>query len=750
MSKKEQIVEEEEEKTKWSYWGIGLIAFTVYTVALMFILEATLRPQDSALGAVIAYALGLVGVIGFSILVRKKTRLLVSFPLLLIIVFGIGFLLHLVNAPVYNPFAPISEKLDATINTIEEINNNPNITNTLNISMDQIVQYKGLFIFIDVILSIPLFLLGTIGIAWFADISTKKPKILTILTVLLALFLVVTGVIIFPYIQIITTGFIGVVTNVGAGALYVMDGASILGDFQNATQEEINQAVEKFNISSTYFEQGLSDLKTLKALGLVALLGMMPYVGSMSTGLYALIAASLNIVGGLGPYVNGTYNVLIGLRDVMSAFQGSGLMLQRSISTPTSKQISAIDDNLFNVGVKRLNDGLIILSGSVDNIEQAINELKSVDFDKMYSDMDNMPMNVTEVKEQIKMLRDYISLFEGAATGIRTLVKKPVINGTENQYAVLTHFVYGAYNLFKAGDQIGDTSSFNGTSELLDQAAGNFSVVYSELQSPEIVNLAHSNTPFINDTFNFLTDVTGLTLSLSNLGLGIASAFEQLNGTLSAFDVGYENITDYGTLKTQLGNIVTITDQLTTTATQVDGNISLICTKAQNEEYGQLNEPSSEFSTQLREFNVTKDISNANAIAHAFYYLFGSMEYLKYTYYNVTNGFDKFKNNDYTGALQDFNNANDSLYVSIEQLNNSIAYMNQTEQGGMIQLTGARNALLAIRDGLMSIQADIDYIIEITEGPDPGSHLTEVQQRVNNILNTLKDVNNQLQNVTAQ
>ncbi|MHA1778231.1 MAG: hypothetical protein ACTSYN_01540, partial [Candidatus Heimdallarchaeaceae archaeon] len=710
---------EEKQDTKKSRWGIGLLFFTVYTLLLMFILEAALHPRENYIGAVISYTLGVLGLIIFSILVRKKTRVLLSFPLLLIIVFGSGYLLHLVNAPVYNPFAPVSERMFSVVNTAEKlIEQNPDFTLPGNMTYDELKPFIPLITVADLVIAIPLFTFGLFGITWFVQIFTKKPKWSTILAVILALTFFVTGVIVTPYIHLVLGGVLGVATNVVTGGLYVTQGATSLTDIENASAEEINAAVGNFSLASDYFSIAAKELKGLRSIGFFALLGFIPRLQAITDGLYSTALAALYLSEGLGPFVNGSYYVITGLQEAVNAFEGNSTQIPLSTGEDYNgyAEINQINDALFNAGLEKVNEGLLILADTIENINNALDEAQNVDIDQILTDLQDLGLNTADIEPQLRNIEDYFDMFDGSVAALSALVRQPTINGTQSPYAVLTHFLYGAYNLIKAGDAIGSASSFNGTSTYFVNAAGNLSVVYSEITKPDVRSIADSDTPILNDSVRFLIDMTGLTVSLADFGSSAASLFDDLQTVLENFDVGYENITDYSGLLTILDSLVTQTDAMVITANLVDSNITLIYNTALNNGYGQLNQPAYELSTQLKQFNFTRDITNANAIAHSFYHLFGAMENLKYTYLNITAGQQEFENTQYLAAAQRFHDANTSLYASMHEMDQAIYYMNKTEEGGMVQLQTTRDALVIIRNNLDTIVQDISDIIAICEG----------------------------------
>lgn len=744
---------EEKKEIPMKRWGIGLLAFTVYFVALMFIVEAALHPRESLIGALIAYALGILGLVGFAIIVYKKSRVLLSFIPLLIIVFGSGYLLHLVGAPVYNPFAPVSERIFPVVDTVGNmLEQNPDFSLPSGVTYEQLKPYVPLLTLVDFVISIPLFLFGLFGITWFVQIFTTKPKLTTILAVILALVFFVTGVIIVPYTQILLGGIVGLGSNIVTGGLYVAQGAGPLTTMQNATTEDINSAVANFTIASEYFSVAANELKGLRSIGVFALTGLIPNLEAITNGFYSMALSALYLTESLGPFVNGSYYLMNGLMEAVEAFEGTSQvsMYVSDRGYESGASMTQIDDTKFENGLEKVNIGLLELNKTIEDIENALSEAQNVDIDQIIQDLQTLGVDTSGISPQLRDLDNFIDIFDGATVAIKAFVSQPTINGSQSEYTTLVHFLYGAYNLIKAGDYLGETSSFNGTVEYFDNAEGNFTAMYSEISKPDVAAIADSDTPILNDSIRFMIDMTGLTVSLAEFGRSAADIFDDLQGVLDSFDVGFENITDYTSIRTSLSTIANATDNLKTTANAVDSNVTLIYNKALNNEYGQLNDPAYQLSSQLSAFNFTRDITNANSIANSFYHLFGAMEYLKHVHGNMTLAQTQIQNLQFAEASQSFNNANDSLYTSMVEMDQAIYYMNKSIDGGMTQLETSRNALQIIRGHLDSIAQNISDITAILEGPNPELHVGEIQTKLNAIFGSLDDINTELQNVTAQ
>ncbi len=763
MSKEEiyqEPIDEPVKKRKWSFWGYGLLFFTVFYIALMFILEAAIQPRESMTATIVAYIIGIIGLAIFAGLVRDKSRVLISIPILLIVVFGTGYLFNYVaKAPVYNPLAPVSERTGTLLDTMSVLNDTELIAGGLPEEFNlETIEFWSQFAFvIDLIIALPLFIFGTLALTWFTQIFTQLPNIWTIFSVLFALIFFLIGLIITPFLHLLFSSFLILGSDLLPGALYVMEGISIFqGDFTSMSQAEIDEAIAAFYNASFYFNQAAMNLEGLQKAGIIGFAQMIPVLGTIVSNLYWFSLSALHLSSGLGPFANGTFFIMNGLQDAMDAMNISGSPMPLSVEDRgTVKKAPGINDTLFEDAIEVVNDGLLILGDSTEYIEQALEDLKHVSLEDVINNITRIPgipaEAVEPIMESMSMVEDYLGMFEGGVTVISALLDKPEISpGVESEYATLTHFLYGAYNLFKAGDNIADLTAFNGTSENFEYSYGNFSIVQDQLHKPEIQAVATSDTPFLNETVLFVVDMVDIGVPLCNLGYTLATSFLDMDGILTVFDgQDYEDISNYPALLNTLNNLRTTTSILATSAAQVDANITAVELKALTNTYGVLNDIALTFTSQLADFGFTQYVTNANSIANSFYYMFMGIMELSFVAGNITAGQAYFLVPDYVEANNSFANAQMSLTASITYLNQSIPYMDDAVNiGGMTQLQTTLDAITVIRDSLLGIQGNLDTIVVLMA--DPVTNSAAITTLLSNMLSDLADINTELQGVTAQ
>jgi hypothetical protein len=414
-----------------------------------------------------------------------------------------------------------------------------------------------------------------------------------------------------------------------------------------------------------------------------------------------------------------------------------------------------IDEGQFNDGMEIINDGLLHLGDAIPYLRNATAEIQKADMEDIKAAIESIPYvtaeNLEGVFEAIDMATSYMDMFSNATDVIEILLNKPTIGAQESDYAVLSHFLYGAYNLIKAADIIGNSTSFEGTEIYFNSAGTNFTLIDEEFSAPAVGDLIDSDVPYLNDTLRFIVDMTGLAGDLSFFGGNVSHVFSEFEDFLDNFDVGYENVTDYNPILSDINDLILDLDPLNSTAYDIDFRLMDIQEKANNSLYGDFSQPAYEFASTFQQFNLTQNIENTYTIALSFKYLFGAMSDLKDVVTAVTAGNSSFESADYATALTQFTIANDSLASAIPKMWNASYYFNQTEFGGMVQLETSRESIAVIYFALIDIQSDLSRITEIAGEADGGdlSNIGEVPGLVTSIMITLADINTDLQNITT-
>lgn len=757
MSKAQEYMEEPEETKKWSFLGWGLLFLLIWTVALMFILEAALHPRDSFVATIIAYVLGLVGLVIFAVLTRKTVKVIFTIPLVLLIVFGVGFGLHYLNLPVYNPLAPVSERM---LNVIQEVDTFENTTlfqqyvpPEISDKLDLIKEFAPAAVVVDLVISLPIMIFGLISVTWITQIFSgdfgRKNILVMIFKIIFSLAFLAIGLIVTPIVHMAVAGVTSLGTNLGIGALYMIDGIPVLSDFQNADQDDINDAVLSFNLASEWFGKGGEDIAAF-----LGSLGLIPYgaygITDAADDLAHIFGAMFVLFTGVGPFVNASYQLFQGFDIVSQAFNSTSTPIP---ATPETAVKATIDDALFDEGLEFINDGLLILAENSDVFDDAIAEINQVDWSDIDAVIDQLPGGAgSSVEPFIEQIQQYLGIFEDATGLIEILVDRPYFeNGTQSNYATLIHFFKGVYQLVKAATVIGDTTNFVGSETYFNSAGEHLNVTYNALNTPTVTSLIASDTPILNDTVAFIVDLTGLAAGISFFGGDFVPVIMGLNGTLSNFDSGYENVTDYNPILTELGDWIVETNELNTSATLLDFRLLDVQTKAENNSYGQFSSTAYQFTASFAQFNLTSNAKNLNAIASSFYYLFSGMSDLKTMTIEVNDGKIAFDVPDYATAATHFTNAENALVSAKDNLYEASFYINQTESGGMLQLSGSRDSIASIYFALVHIQSDMSYITTIASGGSPSpAEIAEVGVRFNNIITALASVNTDLGDVKAQ
>ena len=296
-------------------------------------------------------------------------------------------------------------------------------------------------------------------------------------------------------------------------------------------------------------------------------------------------------------------------------------------------------------------------------------------------------------------------------------------------------------------------TNFVGTETYFYNAGVHLNITYNELNTPTVQSLIDSETPILNDTLAFIVDATGLFADLSFTGSDLVPVALGLNGTLTYFQDGFENITDYSGILTQIDSYRGDATDLYLSTVDLESRTDEMILKAEEGGYGMFSEPALEFTTILNQLELRVNAQNLNAISNSLYYLFWAMEDLKSINQDVIDGKTAFDSANYPLAFTYFSSANSSLDSAIPKMYQAYYYMNQTEEGGMVQveLEGTRTAVESIYLSLVAIQADVIFITGIAETGSPSAQdEDDVDAAVVNIFATLLAVNTHLLDITVQ
>ena len=741
ITSEDLATDEEGGPKKWSFFWWGCLFFLLWNILLMFILEPALHPRDSFTAGITAYSLGLFGLVVFALLVRSKKKFAISFPILLLIIFGLSILFHFVNAPIYSPLAPLGERTKFVIESIRSSTNffDPEVP-LFGLVTIETLELWGLVVFVaDFIIALLIGFVGCLSLLWLVDLFTSEIKISTSFLIFLALVLFTIGLVISPIIHLGLAGFVDFGGNTLLGANQIWGGVDIMRNFDEATQEEINMVLEDFLLAAENFRSAHQSISMFSfAYGFI----------TITSALIQYLSASVILLNGIEPMINGSYQVFQGFQDVANALNySSGTLLAQGVKKQTQ-----IDDDLFNTGVNKVEEGLNELGSSIDLLDTAFTEIETVNMTDIIVSLESLPIPAGIIESYISpyifLVEEYVVSFADLPAVLEILIEKPTDNGNPSRFSTLTHFLYGAYNLIKAIEIIDDSSAYNGTTTLLDNALSNSTLIIDQLVKDEIQQMIGTDTIFFSETLNFLDDMNSLVTDVSYYGLNIGSVFEGLNDTLIYFEQGYENITNYSEIQTNLGVLVTNAENLNNTAYAIEGNITTIRSKSENEEYGVFTVPSQEILSALERFDFVIAVENSVNVAKALFHLFNGMSYLKDTNNHIDDGAQYFNTTQYDDANNSFIAANISLYNSISEMDLAINYMTLAE-GEMQQLAETRTALLTIRTTLVSVIVYFDNLLALAL-LGPAANPLDVAGNSTAIIYTLATVNSDLSDVKAQ
>ncbi|MHA1687561.1 MAG: hypothetical protein ACTSYD_14355, partial [Candidatus Heimdallarchaeaceae archaeon] len=608
------------------------------------------------------------------------------------------------------------------------------------ISIESIERWGLLLFVLDYIIALVICFVGCLSFAWVVNLFSAKKSVSTTFLILLALFLLMFGLILTPIIQLSLAGFLDFGSNTLLGSNYVVGGIEIMGNFENATQESINTALANFLLAAESIKEARNGLTMFSVI-----FGMF----KVTKALIHFMDASLLLLGGANPMINGSYQIYMGFQDVAKALNQSTIGGTLQIQKQFIKQ-QVVNDTLFNRGVNKVELGLEILGSNTKALNDAIIEIDKANLTSITNFIGKLPFETTQIQEIVSDVIGYINSFSDVPAVVDILVNKPNINGSVSRYATLTHFLYGAYNLIKATEIIGDNSNYNGTSTFFQNAQSNLTLVSEQLNRSEIQQVIDSETLFFNETLDFLYDMTKLSLDISLYGYELGEVFKGLNNTISYFDQGYENITNYPEIIAELDQFVNRSDSLWSTSQNIENQISLMELKTSNDTYGVFRKPADLIVSSLKNFDLVENAENVYNIAKALYHLFVSMSYLKDTTSYIKLGKTQFVNDsNYIAANNSFLMANASFYNSTAEMNLATFYMNQTATGKMNQLATTRAAFLDIKNDLESVITNFTNLL-ILASLGPLADPNDVSGNCTVILTSFSNVNDYLSSIRAE
>lgn len=645
-----------------------------------------------------------------------------------------GFLLHLLNAPIYNPFAPISEQAWILLEAVEKGQELLSGEMPVDLSIEEARFYAQFAFIIDLVIALPLFIFGTLSITMIVQIFSEKIEILTLVTTFFAIVFLVIGLILTPLVHLAFASVINLGGNASMGVIYLASGVQSLQGFDNATQQEINEAVDDFNEAAKYLRRGGESIQMM-----LFVLGLVPEYGILAKELIPFVGATLYLLDGLGPFVNGSYQLYTGFEQVTIAL---GLDDDPSIDTQGVNAIrnQEIDEELFQQGVELLQEGLDIYTDEVlPNLRDSVTEIDEVNFSNMYMALEDFDQDDIEVT--IEEYREYINLYGNGLDAIERLVTRPVIDGNETEFATLIHYVHGVKDIMGAAEIIGKNSNFTGTTSYFESAYYHFAITYIDLDSPDVQHAIEKEVPFLNDTLRFLYDMSGLASSVCLFGIDAGRVFEDLDVIVDEFDEnGFEDIANYTQSKQDLSDFVNQTNELSNSADWTAANITIIKNNVEEEVYGMFNEPARAFVNVFDAFELKTNAENANALANGLYHLFSSMEHLKTAKQHIENGEDAIEGSRWEEAKNEFNEAQTSINHSLNELENAKEYIgNKTK--GMDQLEQTNIALNTINESLENINEKVEAIIDDPEDDNVSVLIKEINTEFTTINDQLAMVN---------
>ncbi|MHA2503466.1 MAG: hypothetical protein ACXAE3_11425, partial [Candidatus Kariarchaeaceae archaeon] len=521
-----QIIESKKER-KGSLMK-GLAFGLILTVVLELGVGLALDASGNLVHRYLAYMLGLVPILVASFMTRSMVKMaLVGAPVLVVASFALPFFLPTVFTGLMTPFLT----LIPIINELARIGDTLGVETGAEAIIGPVNQYG---IALDFLFGIIVGIFAAMGLAGIARVFTRKFGIFTIFTFIFSMVFIVIGVIVLPYLLVVTSGIAQFGMTFATGGALLGAGTQI-----TATPDgDLDLANQYFSEAEQWFIEAEKTLAGLEALGVFGLIGSAnPDVAAIVNNGLALVNAGVDLAKGIAPALAGFGAITQGMEIALESFDtGGGLMLSQAT---------------FDEGIDLVEQGFANFTQSIDSIKEAIVTIQEdVDRDELVAALERQ--GAGDVGPQIDFVFFGLPLLEialdvftnDAGTG---LIDDPDGIEVDTERSPIVHLLLGAQSMTSVGDQIGQDSDFSGTAGLFNDLIFHLQFVVDALDPavnlpmgelndfvldanapPELVELKDQ----IVGTTNFLKDAGDTTIAIGEFGLIASPTLVSMNTTM--------------------------------------------------------------------------------------------------------------------------------------------------------------------------------------------------------------------------
>ncbi|MHA2401946.1 MAG: hypothetical protein ACXADH_03060, partial [Candidatus Kariarchaeaceae archaeon] len=246
--------------------GIG-VGISV-TITLELFIGLVLDVEGNLVHRYVSYLLGIAVLFVVAVYTKSIIKMFfVGTPVVILASFALPFLLPDTFSALMAPFVtliPLLEDISSSLDAVAVVVTDQQ--DTVN-SLNDALEYSQYGILVDLVIAMIVGTFASLGITGLVKVFTNKPGVLTIFAFTLSMIFFIIGVVLLPYILVITSGFVQFGLSFGTGALNMQAGMQLL------EADDIEGANAFFDEASLWFAEGEETLQGLIDLQLFNLLG---------------------------------------------------------------------------------------------------------------------------------------------------------------------------------------------------------------------------------------------------------------------------------------------------------------------------------------------------------------------------------------------------------------------------------------------------------------------------------------------
>ncbi|MCE7734890.1 MAG: hypothetical protein GPJ54_08445 [Candidatus Heimdallarchaeota archaeon] len=680
--------------------GVGIIVTLVFELFVSFVLDA----QGNLVHRYIAYMLGIVALFVAAIYSKSTWKM---FFLGTPVIVAVSFILPLADSTIFaglmSPFINLLPTINAINDSLEASGQD---VSDLQETLDLLNTYG---IILDFVLAIVVGTIASLGLVGFVKIFSKKPNILTIISFIFSLIFFIIGVIILPYILVVSTGVSQFALALGAGGVNLSAGFEIVsGD------GDLNEANQFFDEAEKWFDEADEMLTGLEQMQVFALLGASaPDYKVLVDNFLILIDSAVDMAKSIGP-------MFIGITALQEGMEQSMNVLTTSLAN-SQLQMSALsteDEAQFEAGIVKVKQGFGNISKAIPDIQSALLRFNDVNREETLQAADDQGV---DVEEQLNLIEGAVNLVNSALDILNILIIDADLNDDFVEEP-LVHLLRGAVSLSDASSSVGDNSDFSGTGTTFENIINHLTVVVDTFDDP--VFDAFETTDVLNVTelvdlkvelsgmFDFIQDSGNIAISMGEFGLVASPTLLKMNATMKIFknsDFDQISDSDYDSAIvnfTASDGIITGSAQMRDEGNDIDAQVANMALKSTNEEYGLMSGPATEFVSVFEEFEMGINGQNFFHLSHGFANILGTAKEMKVVQGEV----DKIQVENTLLTGLDYATEAAQIDASITRINDSLQVIDTSLELAKINVTQAAGNFSAIGASMPQMATTADAL----------------------------------------